>query len=133
MKTFDELFEEFFNDKNQNKKKKPKKNGLSDELINLINVLSNSKQITDEDEQFQIDNEYGKPDKIELFQEDDLYFKRSIWDVEDGQIVKLEVSDQPFDIEDPKSLEELLQDALETENYELAAEIRDEMNKNKKN
>ena len=46
---------------------------------------------------------------------------------------KLEVSDQPFQVEELKTLEELLQDALETENYELAAEIRDEMNKNKKN
>ena len=52
-------------------------------------------------------------------------------------IVKLEVSDSPFDEtptkKETKSLEELLQEALETENYEKAAEIRDEINKNKKN
>ena len=76
---------------------------------------------------------YGPADKVEFFTEDDLFFKRSTWVVEDGEIVKLEVSDAPFQEEEIKTLEELLQDALESENYELAAEIRDEMNKNKKN
>lgn len=138
MRTFDELFDEFFNEKNEKnsgkkKSKKPKEEDFGDELTNLMNTLSNFRQITDEDEQFEIDNNFGEPNKIEYFQEEELYFKRSVWIVDDGEIVKLEVSDQPFNTEEPKSLEELLQDALDSENYELAAEIRDEMNKNKKN
>jgi len=137
MKTFDELFDEFFNENDKGKKRgrkpKTKNDEFGDELKNLMNTLSNFKQITDADEQFEIDNEFGEPDRVEFFRDEDLYFKRSVWVVEDSEVVKLEVSDQPFDIEEPKSLEELLQDALDSENYELAAEIRDEMNKNKKN
>lgn len=139
MNTFDELFDEFFNEKNENgkdkKKRKPnsKKDDFGDELSSLMNTLANFRQITDADEQHEIENDFGDPNKIEYFEEEGLFFKRSVWEVEDGEVVKLEVSDQPFDDEEPKSLEELLQDALDSENYELAAEIRDEMNKNKKN
>lgn len=138
MNTFDELFDEFFNEKNENgkdkKKQKPnsKKDDFGDELSSLMNTLANFRQITDADEQNEIENDFGDPNKIEYFEEEGLFFKRSVWEVEDGEVVKLEVSDQPFDDEEPKSLEELLQDALDSENYELAAEIRDEMNKNKK-
>ena len=137
MKTFDELYDEFFGGdkpkKSRRSKKKPDTGKLGEEMKRMIESLSKFRQITDADEQFEIDNEYGPADKVEFFTEDDLFFKRSTWVVEDGEIVKLEVSDTPFDVEEPKSLEELLQEALEVENYELAAEIRDEMNKNKKN
>ena len=135
MKTFDELFEEFFNKKNSDKYKKiekTKKEGFSDELSKLINVLSNARQITDDEEKFKIETEFGEPDRVEYYNEDELYFKKSIWEVEDGEIVKLEVSDEPFNLENPKSLEELLEEALEEENYEKAAEIRDEIKKLKK-
>jgi hypothetical protein len=136
MKTFDELYDEFFGGdkpkKSRRSKQKPDTGKLGEEMKRMIESLSKFRQITDADEQFEIDNEYGPADKVEFFTEDDLFFKRSTWVVEDGEIVKLEVSDTPFDVEEPKSLEELLQEALEVENYELAAEIRDEMNKNKK-
>ena len=136
MKTFDELYDEFFGGdkpkKSRRSKKTPDTGKLGDEMRKMIESLSSFRQITDADEQFEIDNEYGPADRVEYFTEDELFFKRSTWSVEDGEIVKLEVSDVPFE-EDSKTLEELLQDALESENYELAAEIRDEMNKNKKN
>jgi len=137
MKTFDELYDEFFGGDKPKKSKKTNKDlnskNLSEEMLKMIESLSKFKEITNPDEQFEIDNEYGPADKVEFFTEDDLFFKRSTWVVEDGEIVKLEVSDAPFQEEEIKTLEELLQDALESENYELAAEIRDEMNKNKKN
>ncbi len=137
MKTFDELYDEFFGGDKPKKSKKTNKDlnskNLSEEMLKMIESLSKFKEITNPDEQFEIDHEYGPADKVEFFTEDDLFFKRSTWVVEDGEIVKLEVSDAPFQEEEIKTLEELLQDALESENYELAAEIRDEMNKNKKN
>jgi excinuclease UvrABC helicase subunit UvrB len=137
MKTFDELYDEFFGGDKPKKSKKTNKDlnskNLSEEMLKMIESLSKFREITNPDEQFEIDNEYGPADKVEFFTEDDLFFKRSTWVVEDGEIVKLEVSDAPFQEEEIKTLEELLQDALESENYELAAEIRDEMNKNKKN
>ena len=138
MNTFDELFDDFFNKKNENnkdnKKRKPKTKNeeFGDELSSLMNTLSNFRQITDADEKHEIENDFGDPHKIEFFEEEGLFFKRSVWVVEDGEVVKLEVSDQPFQVEELKTLEELLQDALDTENYELAAEIWDEMNKYKK-
>ena len=137
MKAFDELYDEFFGGdkpkKSRRNKKESKPKRFGDDIGKMIESLSSFRQITNPEEQYQIDNEYGPADKVEYFTEDDLFFKRSTWVVEDGEIVKLEVSDVPFDEEEAKSLEELLQEALDSENYELAAEIRDEMNKNKKN
>jgi len=121
MKTFDELFDEFFNKKNSEqpkKKSKPSKEDFSDELSKLIKILSSARQIDNEDEKFKIDNEYGDPSRVEYFNEDELYFKKSIWEVEDGEIVKLEVSDAPFDEDEHKSLEELLEEAIAAEEYD---------------
>lgn len=139
MKTFDDLFEEFFeNNKNKSKrkgrpkKKEDEKSKFGDEISNLINTLSNFKQITDKDEQNLIDNDLGEPDKIEFFEEEELFFKRSIWHSDNGEYVKLEVSDLPFEEISTKTLEELLQEALYDENYEKAAKIRDEITKLKK-
>jgi protein-arginine kinase activator protein McsA len=131
METFDELFDSFFNDNNNKKVKKrgrPKKEQSNDEKIKkIIDNLKNFSEITDVDKQYDIDNNLGDADDVYLYQEDDLYFKRSTWNVDGGDIVKLEISDIPF--EDNKTLEELLDEALTNENYELAAEIRDEIKK----
>jgi len=132
METFDELFDSFFN----NDEKKPKRRGAGrprkedsydEKAKKIIDSLQNFSEITDVDRQHQIDNELGEPHEINLFESDGLYFKRSIWNIDEGDIVKLEVSDVPF--EEKKSLEELLSEALEDENYEKAAEIRDELKK----
>ena len=132
METFDELFDSFFN----NDEKKPKRRGAGrhrkedsydEKAKKIIESLQNFSEITDVDRQHQIDNELGEPHEINLFEADGLYFKRSIWNIDEGDIVKLEVSDVPF--EEKKSLEELLSEALEDENYEKAAEIRDELKK----
>lgn len=133
METFDELFDSFFNNNNEKKGKKrgrPKKESYDEKAKKIIDSLQNFSEITDVDKQNQIDNELGEPHEINLFKSDGLYFKRSIWYTEDGDIVKLEVSDEPF--AEKKSLEELLSQALEEENYEKAAEIRDEIKKTEK-
>ncbi len=128
METFDELFDAFFgNNKKKRKVGRPKKESFDDKAKKIIDTLSNFSEITDVDKQLEIDNELGEPHEINLFQADGLYFKRSIWHTSDGDLVKLEVSDLPF--EEKKSLEELLSEALEEENYEKAAEIRDEIKK----
>ena len=130
METFDELFDSFFNNNEKKGKKRgrPKKEeSYNEKAKKIIDSLQNFSEITDVDRQHQIDNELGEPHEINLFKADGLYFKRSIWNTEDGDIVKLEVSDEPF--AEKKSLEELLSEALEEENYEKAAEIRDEIKK----
>ena len=132
METFDELFDDFFNNNEKKAKKRgrPRKESYNEKAKKIIESLQNFSEITDVDRQHQIDNELGEPHEINLFKADGLYFKRSIWNTEDGDIVKLEVSDVPF--EEKKSLEELLSEALEVENYEKAAEIRDEIKKTEK-
>jgi hypothetical protein len=133
METFDELFDAFFNnnDKKSKKRGRPRKeknyDSYEEKAKKIIDSLQNFSEITDVDKQHQIDNELGEPHEIHLFHSDGLYFKRSIWNTEDGDLVKLEVSEEPF--EEKKSLEELLVIALEEEEYEKAAEIRDEMKK----
>ena len=133
METFDELFNDFFNNGDKPKKrgvgrpKKVKEDSFEEKAKKIIDSLSTMKEITDVDKQFQIDNELGEPHEINLFEADGLFFKRSIWNTEDGDLVKLEVSDIPF--EENRTLEELLAIALEEEEYETAAEIRDEMKK----
>jgi hypothetical protein len=133
METFDELFDAFFNnnDKKAKKRGRPRKevnyNNYEEKAKKIIDSLQNFSEITDVDKQNQIENELGEPHEINLFQSEGLYFKRSIWNTEDGDLVKLEVSDVPF--EEKRSLQELLDIALEEEEYEKAAEIRDEMNK----
>jgi excinuclease UvrABC helicase subunit UvrB len=76
----------------------------------------------------------GETNQVQYFEDGGMYFKRSIWEIKDkGELIKLEVSDLPFEESSPKkSLEELLVDAIEEENYEKAAEIRDEIKKMKK-
>ena len=133
METFDELFNDFFNNGDKPKRrgvgrpKKVKEDSFEEKAKKIIDSLSTMKEITDVDKQFQIDNELGEPHEVNLFEADGLFFKRSIWNTEDGDLVKLEVSDIPF--EEKRTLEELLAIALEEEEYEKAAEIRDEMKK----
>lgn len=132
METFDELFDAFFNNndkkpKRRGRPRKVKEDSFEMKAKKIIDSLSTMTEITDIEKQFQIDNELGNPHEINLFEADGLYFKRSIWNTEDGDLVKLEVSDIPF--EEDKSLEELLLIALEEEEYEKAAEIRDEIKK----
>jgi len=132
METFDELFDSFFNnnDKKSKKRGRPRKEkyeSYEEKAKKIIDSLQNFSEITDTDKQREIDNELGEPHEIHLFDSDGLYFKRSIWNTEEGDLVKLEVSEVPF--EEKKSLEELLVIALEEEEYEKAAEIRDKMKK----
>jgi excinuclease UvrABC helicase subunit UvrB len=131
METFDELFDSFFNNDKKSKRRgagRPRKEDSYDEKAKkIIESLQNFSEITDNEKKYEIDNELGEPHEVNLFKADGLFFKRSIWHTENGDLVKLEVSDVAFD--EKKSLEELLSEALEDENYEKAAEIRDELKK----
>jgi protein-arginine kinase activator protein McsA len=140
MKTFDDLFNEFF--KRHNIKPEDKiGDNLKDEAKKMIDMLTNLKnfennldediQNIDEDIEKSIDEELGKPDKIEFFNEGDLFFERRIWHTPNGDLIKLLISDDPTLINTPKfekPLQEQLDEAVAEENYEKAAAIRDKMN-----
>jgi hypothetical protein len=140
MKTFDELFNEFF--KRNNIKPEDKiSDTLRDEAKKMIDILTKIKNLDedihsiDEEIEKSIDEELGKPDKIEFFNEDNLFYERRIWHTPNGDLIKLLISDDPTLINAPKfekPLQEQLDEAVAEENYEKAAAIRDRMNPKKK-
>lgn len=101
---------------------------------NLMKALSTIKTLSDNPSE-DIDETLGTPDRVEYHEEDGLYIKKSVWLVGGGEMVKMVISDIPFNKEDgshgkiEKSLEEQLEDALKNEDYETAANLRDELNK----
>jgi len=119
---FDELFENYFN---------KRKNRMSsfDELFNEM-FFNLSKSYLLNEKLKEDDSELGPPDKVLEITENGASFTKSIWNTPAGYIVKVELANN-----NKKNipLEEKLKMAIETENYEEAAKIRDEIKKTKKN
>lgn len=135
-KTFNELFNEFFKRNNINPEDKlteEEKNNAK-QMLELLTRGGDNPKI-DEDEEKEIDEQLGKPDKIEFFNEGDTFFERRIWKTPLGEIQKLVFSkDQSLILppQEPKDLQKELDAAVENEEFEKAAAIRDEIKKRKK-
>lgn len=135
-KTFDELFDDFF--KRNNIKPEDKiSDTVKDEAKKMIDLLTNYKDVENINEEVEkeIDATLGKPDKIEFYNEGDLFFEKRIWYTANGDLIKLIVSDEPTLTIIPvpaKSLEDKLAEAVLNEEFEKAAAIRDEIEKLKK-
>lgn len=133
-KTFNELFDDFFKKNNINPEDKisvPK-----EDAQRLIDILTNIKpsEAMDLEMEAEFDKTLGKPDKIEFYTENGFFFERRIWHTPQGDMFKLFVSDDPTLVmapPEPKSLESQLNEAVEDEDYEKAAIIRDRI-QNKK-
>jgi len=122
-KSFDDLFREFFGGDDDDFQSRNKKRD------DLIKVLTNPFNFENEKE---IDNFLGEPDIIENYEDDGMYIKKIIWHTENGDVIKMLVSDVPFEEKETKlSLEEQLEEALAKEDYETAAKIRDEIKSKK--
>jgi hypothetical protein len=139
---FDDFFNEFFGenkkndkDENNNDEKVDQTNqDTVEQFINMINKFDNdSKQSLGEF----LDKELGEPDKIEFFDDEDFFFEKRIWYTPHGKIVKIRMIEPP---ETPEefynhnllgSLESELETAIQEENFEEAARIRDLINKRK--
>ena len=138
MGKFDDLFNKFFGRKREEKKEDNESfdDAKARNIKGLIDMLSKFEDVSDLAGSGQFDNEMGEPDKIEYYEEDGMYFQKKTWKVFGGEMVKIIASDEPIQ-EEPakksKSLEELLTEAVENEDYEKAASIRDEIAKEKKN
>lgn len=119
---FDDKFDESF-EKMQEEARK---------MIELLKKLETLGHIN-EDIEKQMDDTLGKPDLIQHYTEDGLYFEKRIWHIGTGDIVKIIMSDKPNFvnniIEQPKTpeipLQQQLKDAIANENFEEAARIRD--------
>ncbi len=135
-KTFDELFKKFFKPKKK-KTVKPTdeiKNNIEEEVKKVLDML-NTGQPIDDDVEKEIDENLGKPDKIEFFEQDGFFYEKRIWHTPNGDLVKMIVTDDPTLIVPPKpekTLAEKLEEAVENEDYEKAAAIRDKMKEVKK-
>jgi len=138
-KTFDDLFNDFLKNnkpkKNQNQSRIKNEDSPNEELRNdiknIIDMVTNLSGAIDEE---QIDSKLGKPDKIEHYNEGNVFFEKRTWYMEQGELVKIVITDDPTLNLQPKTktLQEELDEALAEEKYEKAAEIRDRMNKKHK-
>ncbi len=77
----------------------------------------------------------GPPDKIQYSNKGNLFFETKIWHTEQGDIVKQTITeDSSIKLAPPiRNLQKELADAIENEDYEKAAIIRDEINNKTKN
>lgn len=134
---FDDLFNDFLGKNNKKKILKKDENQEFDaekeeQIKGLINMLDNIEHVDSIDEQL------GEPNKIESFEEDGFHFEKRTWYAFGGELVKVVMVDIPYTTitqEKPvnsQTLEELLVEAVENEDYEIAANIRDEIKKQKK-
>ena len=134
MDKFDDLFDAFMNNGGNNKK---------DENKNLFNdIFDKWSDLNAIDKDLFIDelNEtLGKPDKLENYEENGLYYQKQIWNTKHGQVIKTILSDVPLIKEKSKKrefkipLEVQLEAAVKREEYELAAKLRDRIYKRDKN
>lgn len=130
MRDLDDLFNEFFNFG-----KKNGFNSINDELMKLIENIINSKNKKSPFSEEEIENSLGEPNLVETRVEDGLEYKKLTWYTKYGNFVKVIVSDVRSNKEEEvkeKSLEEQLKEAVNSENYELAIKLRDQINANKK-
>lgn len=74
-----------------------------------------------------LEGEMGTPIEVTTYTEGNLNFTKKVWEIDDKRIVKI-TADIPegIDYED-LSLEEKLKIAIQNEDYEKAAELRDEI------
>lgn len=156
---FNDLFNEFFEGGSN---EKPKKNSDIDKMTRLLNILSQSKSdIPDIESIKNIDSTLGEPDFVDYYEEDGFFYKKQIWITKMGRVVKKVMSDVPFQDEhvEPKffkdeegnlnnrqrvdrmfnrarhskPLEQMLEEAVAKEDYELAATLRDEIKRRDEN
>lgn len=117
------------NDENENKKGKNEESDESDNkppkaFRDFMKTLIQS--MVNQDSNFE--NRYGDPHSVEYSKDGEFYTQRKTWIINGGEVVEVTHSREPFD-ETPKlTLEERLAEAIEHEDYELAASLRDELN-----
>lgn len=133
MKNFDDLFNEFFNER-------APINPIHNEIKKIIDTLTNYKKTELDVNEFgseeEIANHLGlnlsNPTSTEEHIQDGMKFTKLTWDTPKGKFVKIVVTDVIDEndsiISTEKSLEEQLQDAVDNEDFELAIKLRDSIN-----
>ena len=137
-KTFDELFDDFFKKNNIKPSDKLTDNeqGMAKQMLELL-TKGLSIPLDDDHQEKEIDSQLGKPDKVEFFNEGNMFFERRIWRTELGEIHKVIITDDSTLLTPPQliNLQNKLDEAVANEEYEKACKLRDLIkaeNKNKK-
>tara|TARA_B110000211_G_C13773924_1_gene418760 strand:- start:119 stop:532 length:414 start_codon:yes stop_codon:yes gene_type:complete len=126
---FESLFEKYFG--------KSKRSEIdSEELDNFAEMIEKLNEITDSfnltDSGFDPDeDELGEPEDIIFFEENGFSFQKTTWNAEGGKIVKVEMISSPIDRPKSVNYEKKLKLAIEAENYEEAAKLRDKISSDK--
>lgn len=135
MENFDDLFNKFLGKDDEND------DFLNAEAKKIIDMIDSFKTIKPDgaytgDELDKLDDELddklGEPDDIEYSTDGEMYFEKRMWYKPLGVIIKTLISDEPLGPIEKKpelSLQEQLENAIEVEDYELAAELRDKIKK----
>jgi excinuclease UvrABC helicase subunit UvrB len=127
-KNFNDLFDEFFFKKNLSDSDFYKKININ--IKQLFDLLKNVK--TNEIDG-KTDMSLGEPDSVESYSDGFFFFEKKVWHTPNGDIIKITASDNTDNLHEPeKTLQEQLDEAINNENYEKAAQIRDLMNPPKK-
>lgn len=134
MDKFDDLFNDFMNNEENNKK-----DGNENLFNHLFDKWPNLNYIDKDLIIDRLNETLGKPDKLENYEENGLYYQKQIWNTKHGQVIKTILSDVPLNKEKSKKrefkipLEVQLETAVKKEEYELAAKLRDRIYKRDKN
>jgi hypothetical protein len=129
MSKFDELHDDFL--KGRNRKPVDEKTKMVLDIIKKIHEVGENEFLADKND---LDIKLGKPDKVEYYNEGDMFFTKKTWVTPIGDIVKTIMSEDDTLMPPPseRTLEEKLEEAVLEENYEKAAAIRDEIKKQKR-
>ena len=129
MNEFDNLFNDFFN--------QPKGNPFSNELKKIMEAIQGFRNsASDEELEGKIQTELGDPHEIQEYTQDGLNFKKLIWNTPHGQFIKVIVTDDIDEEPVPrrklvpktKTLQEQLEEAVASDDFELACILRDQIN-----
>ena len=120
---FESLFEKYFGKSKRSEINSEELDSFA-EMIEKLNDLTDSFNLTESG--FEPDeDDLGDPDKVVFFDENGFSFRKTTWNVDGGKVVKVEMISSPIDEPKQISHEEQLKLAVESEDYEKAAKLRD--------
>ena len=134
MGIFDDELNSMFNE--WEKRMRARKKNIDENKESMFDsFISNIKYSTSLGDDFSKLKELGEPDEIEEFEEGGVNFIKKTWITEEGEYIMVEtvLIDGSNIFTGSKSLDEQLEEALENEEYEKAAELRDKIAEKKIN
>jgi hypothetical protein len=119
----DNFYKDLFDDLSNNDK-------LPHNVASLFNLLSKAKEVSPENT---LEDKYGKPNEVNSFSDGIYTYKVKIWNLPQGRIKQTVSSSRAEDFhklgQEERDYNSEIEEAINNEDYELAANIRDEKTK----